>query len=164
MGAAVAKEVNALWYAIRHFVFETGSRCRLPQFLREDISGIGVHPGELVQHLRYHVEGDDGFDCRPKWAGKAFGHLNRIQKKDVDLVVVLIRMRRVRSALGLWLRLRLLARWGSVVWKLRAEGFGAVSVRRSNPWEDVSGLFDGEVGWQGRLVSFGLNEEWEKGC
>jgi hypothetical protein len=164
MGAAVAKEVNALWYAIRHFVFETGSRCRLPQFLREDISGIGVHPGELVQHLRYHVEGDDGFDCRPKWAGKAFGHLNRIQKKDVDLVVCVDTHAKSEKRARVVAEVTASGALGSVVWKLRAEGFGAVSVRWSNPWEDVSGLFDGEVGWQGRLVSFGLNEEWEKGC
>jgi hypothetical protein len=159
MGAAVAKEVVTLWYSTRHFVFGTGSLHLLPQFLREDLFGIGVHPGELVQYLRYHVDAVDGRDCRPKFAGKAFGHLNRTLNKDVDLAICVDNHEKTEKRARVVAEVTAFGALGPIVWRLREQGFGAVSVRRRNPWEDVTGLFEGEE-WHGRLVSFGL-KEWE---
>jgi hypothetical protein len=155
MSPAVAKEVVEDWYCTRHFVFGAKSMHMLPLFLREDVFGTGVDPGSLVQHLRYHIDGEvTKLDSMGKWGGITTRHLVQEASRHVDLAICIESHAKTDRAVQLAVDIGVLKNVGPVVFGLRREGFDFVTVRRRNPWKDVTFLFEvGEDAFQEGLVS-----------
>jgi hypothetical protein len=114
----------------------------LPQFLRGDAFGMGVDPGSLVQHLRYHIDDELAkLDGMGKRAERAVRDLRQVANRHVDLAICVDTQLGKGDAARLAVEVGALRSVGRVVERLGSEEFECVTVRRRNPWEDVTFLF-----------------------